>query len=48
VPTTDKTRGQVEAMKQYLTTAIAIDEAKPDFPAIMSPISRPPRPPPDQ
>ena len=24
-PTTDKTRGQVEAMKQYLTTAIAID-----------------------
>jgi putative spermidine/putrescine transport system substrate-binding protein len=24
-PTTDKTRGQVEAMKQYLTTAIAVD-----------------------
>ena len=24
-PTTDKTRGQVEAMKKYLTTAIAID-----------------------
>jgi putative spermidine/putrescine transport system substrate-binding protein len=24
-PTTDKTRGQVEAMKQYLETAIAID-----------------------
>lgn len=31
-------------MKQYLTTAIAIDEAKPDFPAIMSPIFRATRP----